>query len=201
MNTYMEPCEMDWMDNDIGYQCLVCLDVGGPWEHGDPPTCEHKPNHGKDHSVWTYSTYLGPYTDGTGKLWDLGICMVGASPSLAMVYGPENHEYISGPLLIERPKPGVERETQRRWVAYKFHGATQVPYSYLLYTLDELESLPTLKMGHFSSLKVDTGTVRVLLSRCTVDDGEPYNNKVTIECLDDGVWQTRHTYQAHGGEV
>ena len=74
------------------------------------------------HNVWTYSIYLGPYKDETGKLWDLGVCVVGASPSLAMVYGPNASEYISGPLPIELSKHRVERETQRRWVAYKFHG-------------------------------------------------------------------------------
>ena len=122
MNTYMEPREMIWMDNDIGYQCVLCWTIGGPWNHGDPPTCEHKHNHGMSHNVWTYSIYLGPYKDETGKLWDLGVCTVGASPSLAMVYGPNASEYISGPLPIELSKHRVERETQRRWVAYKFHG-------------------------------------------------------------------------------
>jgi len=76
--------------------------------------------------------------------------------------------------------------------------STPIPYSYMIFTLDELESLPTLSVGQADNLKVDTGTVRVWLSRCTVDDGEPYNNKVTIECLNDGVWQRRKTYQALG---
>ena len=67
---------------------------------------------------------------------------------------------------------------------------------FIAYTLNELESLPTLSVGQADNLKVDTGTVRVWLSRCTVEDGEPYNNKVTIERLIDGYWFAWHTYQA-----
>jgi len=69
--------------------------------------------------------------------------------------------------------------------------------TYAPYTLNELESNPTLAVGHFGNLKVDTRTVRVWLSRCTVEDGEPYNNKATIERLNDEGWYTWHTYQAH----
>ena len=68
------------------------------------------------------------------------------------------------------------------------------------YTLDELEGNPTLCVGQADNLKIDTGTLRVWLSRCTVEDGEPYNNKVTIERLHNGSWYTWNTYQAKGGE-
>jgi hypothetical protein len=67
---------------------------------------------------------------------------------------------------------------------------------YKKYALYELEAMPTLSQGHFDDLKVDTGTMRVWLSRCTVEDGEPYNNKVTVEVLKDGKWEIVNTYQA-----
>lgn len=41
--------------------------------------------------------------------------------------------------------------------------------------------MPTIKQGHTDDLKVDTGTMRIWLSRMTIDDGMPYNNQVTIE--------------------
>ena len=64
------------------------------------------------------------------------------------------------------------------------------------YTLAELEAMPTLSTGHTDDLKVDTGRTRVWLSRCTVADGEPYNNKVAIERLKGGRWVETSTYQA-----
>lgn len=64
------------------------------------------------------------------------------------------------------------------------------------YTLKELKALPTLAVGQADDLKMDTGTVRVWLSRCTVEDGEPYDNKVTVECLLNGRWEETETYPA-----
>jgi len=64
------------------------------------------------------------------------------------------------------------------------------------YTLEELEALPTLAVGQADNLKVDTGKVRIWLSRCTVADGEPYNNKVTEEHLIKGKWRTWRRYEA-----
>ena len=68
------------------------------------------------------------------------------------------------------------------------------------YSLDALQSMPTLSRGQSSDLKIDTGFRRVWLSRCSIEDGEPYNNKVTIERLVSGIWETIVTYQAKGGE-
>ena len=74
-----------------------------------------------------------------------------------------------------------------------------------IYTLAELEDLPTLAQGQADDLKVDTGTQRVWLNRCGVEDGEPYINKVTIEKLEQdhrpnaGLrqrWVNDYTYQA-----
>lgn len=64
------------------------------------------------------------------------------------------------------------------------------------YSLSELEALPTLSVGQADDLKVDTGRTRVWLSRCTVEDGEPYDNKVTIEALRAGRWIEIETYPA-----
>lgn len=80
---------------------------------------------------------------------------------------------------------------------------------YYNFSLDYLESLPTIAQGQADDLKIDTGSMRVWLSRCTMADGEPFDNKVTIEHLkeggfviEDGVprrtfgWQITATYQA-----
>jgi hypothetical protein len=63
-------------------------------------------------------------------------------------------------------------------------------------TLEELEALPTLATGQTCNLKYDNGNSRVWLSRCTVEDGELFDNKVTVESLTDGMWQTVAVYPA-----
>ena len=55
-----------------------------------------------------------------------------------------------------------------------------------MYTKRELRKMKTLSTGQADDLKIDTGETRIWLSRCTVADGEPYNNKVTVERLVDG---------------
>jgi hypothetical protein len=57
-----------------------------------------------------------------------------------------------------------------------------------MYTAEELESKPTLCVGQESDLKVDTGRKRVWLSRCGVEDGEPFDRKVTVERWDGRRW-------------
>ncbi len=66
----------------------------------------------------------------------------------------------------------------------------------LRYTLEELEGLPTLAQGQTCDLKLQVGDRRVWLCRCSVENGEPYNNKVTIERLDNGCWVKHQQYQA-----
>ena len=56
--------------------------------------------------------------------------------------------------------------------------------------------MPTLSKGQFDDLKYDNGRIRVWLSRCSKDDGEPYNNKVTEEKLIDGKWEIVNVYEA-----
>lgn len=66
-----------------------------------------------------------------------------------------------------------------------------------IYTLSELEALPTLAVGQTDDLKIDDGKKRVWLSRCSVEDGEPYNDKVTVEVVGkNGRWVNDYTYQA-----
>ena len=58
--------------------------------------------------------------------------------------------------------------------------------------------MPTLCVGQAADLKVDHGNIRIWLSRCGVADGEPYENKVTVEEYDNnkGKWSDHHNYQA-----
>ena len=70
------------------------------------------------------------------------------------------------------------------------------------YSLAELEQFPTLAVGQADDLRVEEYVgrklVRYWLSRCGVEDGEPYPNKVTIEARDcpNGSWENIETYQA-----
>jgi len=64
------------------------------------------------------------------------------------------------------------------------------------YTLNELEALPTLRVGHFDDLKVETPDTRVWLSRMTKADGADYDNAVTVDKLRKGCWVTIEEYEA-----
>jgi hypothetical protein len=68
------------------------------------------------------------------------------------------------------------------------------------YTLKELEALPTLSQGQTDDLKVESPTQRVWLSRMTIEDGEPYNNKVTVEKLKGGYIEAKRTDYRTGGK-
>ena len=50
----------------------------------------------------------------------------------------------------------------------------------------DLERFPTLRTGHFADLKIDTGTLRVWRSRCTLRDKE--REPAYVEFLVNGVW-------------
>lgn len=65
-----------------------------------------------------------------------------------------------------------------------------------MYTLKELKKLPTLSIGQAEDLKIERGNTRVWLSRCKVEDGEPYNNRVTVEQSNGGRWVTVKEYEA-----
>jgi hypothetical protein len=62
--------------------------------------------------------------------------------------------------------------------------------------LATLNALPTLSVSQADSLKVDNGNYRVWLSRCTVADGEPYPNKVTVERRVNDKWVQERPYEA-----
>lgn len=64
------------------------------------------------------------------------------------------------------------------------------------FSLRELENMKTLCTGQADNLKFDDGNIRVWLSRCSIEDGEPYNNKATVEKLINGKWKTIDTYEA-----
>ena len=63
------------------------------------------------------------------------------------------------------------------------------------YTAAELERRKTLSTGQCDNLKIDTGSTRVWLSRCTTADGEPYDDKVSVEKLRGGRWVVVDEYQ------
>ena len=61
-------------------------------------------------------------------------------------------------------------------------------------TAQELSKRSTLATGQADDLKVDTGDVRFWLSRTGLADGEPFENTVTIELLEDDGWTTYLRY-------
>lgn len=64
-------------------------------------------------------------------------------------------------------------------------------------SLDELEELPTITEGQADDLKIDNGDgERVWLSRCTAADGEPWDNKVTVETYINGSWIETEWWEA-----
>jgi len=64
------------------------------------------------------------------------------------------------------------------------------------FTKQELERMPTLCVGQADDLKYEEDGVRVWLSRCDVEDGEPYGDKVTVEKWVNLQWKEVQTYQA-----
>lgn len=65
-----------------------------------------------------------------------------------------------------------------------------------VFTLEELEEMETLYEGQADDLKIEKLFTRIWLSRCGVEDGEPCNNKVTIEKLHAGRWVEVGWYEA-----
>ena len=72
-------------------------------------------------------------------------------------------------------------------------------------TLEYLKSLPTLHQGQTDDLKIERDYTRVWLSRLTIEDGQPYDNQVTVEKFREvtkggkyqgWIWVTDYTYQA-----
>jgi hypothetical protein len=63
------------------------------------------------------------------------------------------------------------------------------------YGVGDLEDLETISTSQTCDLKMENSTYRVWLSRCTVADGEPYDNKITVEELCNGCWVTICEYE------
>lgn len=68
------------------------------------------------------------------------------------------------------------------------------------YTTEELEELPVISQGQADDCHVDSGSVRVWLSRTGVADGEPFDNTVTVERLQDGAWVEVAKYDGDSDE-
>jgi len=62
------------------------------------------------------------------------------------------------------------------------------------YRTSELAELPTLAVGQEADLKIDTGKVRIWLSRCGIVDGARWDNEVTVERFDGGKWVVVERY-------
>ena len=67
--------------------------------------------------MWTYCTYLGPFTDSQGFKYDLGVYEGGYDVSYAIVHGNECGDYISGSLESEMDE--AQSETVRRYDAQR----------------------------------------------------------------------------------
>jgi hypothetical protein len=63
-------------------------------------------------------------------------------------------------------------------------------------SLTDLEALPVLTQGQADDLKIDGDRFRVWLSRCSEEDGEPWNNRVSVEMYVGGSWIVVENYQA-----
>lgn len=59
---------------------------------------------------------------------------------------------------------------------------------------NDLIDRPTLSQGQVDDLKIDTGQTRYWVSRCGIEDGEPFEKTVHVERLIDGRWETVLTY-------
>lgn len=51
----------------------------------------------------------------------------------------------------------------------------------------DLKEMPTLHVGQYADLKIDTGTTRVWVSRMRISDGE--TQPMQVERLRDGRWE------------
>lgn len=78
--------------------------------------------------MWNYCLYLGEYED-NGERYDLGVYIHPKRKddvSFAIVYGPEDGQYISGPienaqyfLDSKEPRHNAYRETIKRYQEFK----------------------------------------------------------------------------------
>lgn len=62
--------------------------------------------------------------------------------------------------------------------------------------LAELEALPTLAQGQTDDLKIESDSERVWLARTGVADGEPWDNRVSVERNFGGAWIVVENWRA-----
>ena len=65
-----------------------------------------------------------------------------------------------------------------------------------MFSLKELNKMPTIDSGQADDLKYETKDLRVWLSRMTIADGMEYNNQVSIDAIVNGKWHTLALYEA-----
>lgn len=66
-------------------------------------------------------------------------------------------------------------------------------------TAQELSDLPTLSTGQAEDLKSEWSGVCFWLSRCGLEDREPFENTISIEVQDFDGWVLYHRYD--GGTI
>lgn len=62
--------------------------------------------------------------------------------------------------------------------------------------LKTLENFETISVGQAADLKYQNVDTRIWLFRTGIEDGEIFNNKVSIERLVDGQWVEAEIYEA-----
>lgn len=61
-------------------------------------------------------------------------------------------------------------------------------------TANELRAFPVAIQGQADDLRLEITGLRYWVSRMTVEDGEPVDDKVTIEAYNNGRWRTVYVY-------
>jgi len=71
------------------------------------------------------------------------------------------------------------------------------PAVFKKHLLKDLEKRKTLAVGQTDDLKIDTGTTRVWVARTTIEDGEPFNNRISVEKFNrkTGRWEIVDEYE------
>lgn len=69
------------------------------------------------------------------------------------------------------------------------------------FTLTVLKRLPTIRRSQTDDLKFESALMRVWLSRLTKEDGQPYDNQVTVERFNGESWKTTEQYEAQMTDV
>jgi hypothetical protein len=64
-------------------------------------------------------------------------------------------------------------------------------------TAEELRRYPVLSTGQVDDLHMELDGLRFWVSRCTMEDGEPCDDKVSIERLTPSGWITHDVYDGN----